>query len=29
MFLFIFHKMQNPDIFLKQHNATKGVPLEK
>ena len=28
MLLFIFHKMQNPEMFLKQCNATKVVPLE-
>ena len=24
-----FHKMGKPEMFLKQHNATKDVPLEK
>ena len=28
MLLFISHKMENPKMFLKQCNATKGVPLE-
>ena len=29
MLLFIFPRMRNPETFLKQRNATKGVPLEK